>query len=181
MTRCRTLSDLANRLGVTARTLSRWRREWGGFPEASPDGWSLEEVRRWHAGKQRERLARKRTSHRRAARAPVPDAEVEGVGELEQASLDLDTEQKRWATKYRRAKAEQEELRLEQLRGSLIPRAEVESMFAARVHEIAAKLDGLGRSLAPQLAGLTPREIEDRINDATRAIREHFARARPIS
>lgn len=180
--RVKTLTDLAIALQVSQNTVTRWRNNWSGFPKQKKGGWDPEEVRAWHLASLGERADIKRKNMKKAGRAggrPVgPDREVPKFEDVE--SLRLADDEAKWKAAYRKAKAMREMLELQKARGAVVDRDEVESMFAARVHEITSRLDALGRTLAPQLEGLSPREIEARINEHTRAIRIHFARATPI-
>jgi len=191
----RTLQQLAVALEVSSTTIARWRNEWGGFPNRTAKGWDVAATKKWRESKNLERRVKKARAtsvgkrHDRPTYAGRPpkerenDPPADGEVEINQADLslyDLDAEKKRAETQYRRAKAEMAQMQADELKGSLVKRAEVEQMFADRVHEVASKLDGLGRGLAPRLVGLHAREIEKEINAATRAIREHFARARPL-
>lgn len=185
MAKCRTLTELATRLSVSPKTISRWR-QWEGFPEKVDGAWDSVEVRRWQARAVEKRSAQRRLNQSRGARASVIDArdleedESEDEDELEQAVLSFDAEQRKWDLEWRKARAMNEILRNQQMMGELVKKSEVAQQFAVRTHEVTSKLEGLGRKLAPQLFGRTAREIEARINEEVTAIREHFARARPL-
>lgn len=182
----RTLVSLANALQVSTGTLSRWRSQWAGFPKKKRGGWDAEEVRAWHTEAVRERADRKRANNSktrlkqtRTGRPHGPDPEIAPFEDVE--PLRVADEEAKWRAAYRKAKAEREMLELQKARGEVVDRGEVEDMFSSRVHEITARLDAMGRTLAPQLEGLTAREIEARINEHSRGIRIHFARATPIA
>lgn len=182
MAKCRTLTELATRLSVSPKTISRWR-QWEGFPEKVDGAWDSAEVRRWHARAVETRAAQRRLNQSRSRRAPVVKGETEDEEEeddLEQAVLGFDAEQRKWDMEYRKARAQNEMLRNAKLRGELVEKSEVAKMLSLRTQEFLSKLDPLGRKLAPQVFGLNPREIEARINEESRAIREHFARAEPL-
>lgn len=183
MAKCRTLTELATRLSVSPKTISRWR-QWEGFPEKVDGAWDSAEVRRWQVRAVEKRAAQRRLNQSRGTRASVIDAEDleedDEDDDLEQAVLSFDAEQRKWDLEYRKARAQNEQLRNAKLRGELVEKSEVAQQFAARTHEVTSKLEGLGRKLAPQLFGLSAREIEVRINEEVHAIREHFARARPL-
>jgi len=112
-----------------------------------PRGWfELSAVGRWREARERARSAREK--------APLASAEA------------------RW----RMARAQAEEIRLAQLRGTLLDREDVERGRVARLVAVRRRLLALPRSAAPILAGLTPREIEAWLDgwarDAIRAFAE---------
>lgn len=180
-----TLVGLAKALGISRKTLGRWQ-SLPGFPDRGPEGWDSSAIKKWRESQTEERRTKKRVSHKRAARAKktakseVPEQGAEPTP-TEQASLTFADKKAKADAEYREIKAEQALLDLKRSKGLLIPREDVEAMFVERVHEVKTRIGSLGRALAPQLVGkVSPREIESRIDEATREICEHFARAIPV-
>lgn len=183
MRRHETLVSLAKALGVSPKTLGRWRNLWSGFPEKRDGGWDLAEVKKWRRGQTEERRRKKRISHKRAALTdpdPEEDPSAEPT-EREQASLKFADEKLKYEAIYRKAKAERAILDLDIAKGGMIPIEEVEKMFADRVHELRGRMDPMGRTLAPQIVGkIDTMDVQSRIDAETHAICEHFSRALPI-
>jgi hypothetical protein len=177
------LSSCASALGVSVNTLGKWRK-WDGFPPKTEEGWDEEAIRAWYPGAIKARRKVKQRNNARAATLAAkkdtkPKAGEAGFDDFESAQKSSD-EEKRWSAAYRKAKAMREMLELQRIRGEMVPRQDVERMFANRVFEVTARLEAMPKTLAPQLEGLTPLEIASKIAEHVRSIREHFARSPKI-
>ena len=150
--------ELARKLGIAKSTIYRWRADGWGIDDLFDDGWDVEEVREWSKDMKRAR---------RAVLRPPLDASLD---EGEEDSRD-------YGALYRKFKALKEGLNLRQLQGSLVEKAEVETMMAMRISELTTALDSLAAQLAPRLAPL-PREseIQGVLRSAFHELRDHFAR-----
>lgn len=173
----RSLSALAKALDVSRQTLHNWR-QWEGFPEKTAEGWDEKAIRAWYPKAIQARRAKKKKSAARAATlsqtsTPPRDSSFDDFA-TDQRTTD---EEKKWTAAYRKAKAMREMLELQRIRGDMVPKSEVEQMFATRVFEVTSRLDAMSRTLAPQLYGLSVVEIEQKIADHTRSIREYYARS----
>ena len=69
-----------------------------------------------------------------------------------------------WRMALDKARAEIARLELEQLRGTLVARAEVDASQSATAQVIQTDLRGLGRKIAPLLVGLKVNEIQEAID-----------------
>ncbi|MDC0347472.1 helix-turn-helix domain-containing protein [Planctomycetota bacterium] len=154
-----TFEELADQLGIAKSTIYRWRTDGWGIDDLNDGtGWNVEEVREWSKEMKRARRA--------ILRPPM------------EASLDDGDEDPRdYGALYRKFKALKEGINLKQLQGSLVEKAEVETMMAMRISELTTALDSLAAQLAPRLAPLTREsEIQGVLRSAFHELRDHFAR-----
>ncbi|MCB9869698.1 MAG: hypothetical protein H6837_07555 [Planctomycetes bacterium] len=153
--------DLADAVGVDARTVRSWRHL-PDFPGGPRGPWDPEVVTTWAAARRRQSLS-EAAKKREAARG-------HGLPSRDPASI-----------RYRTAKAAREELSLQRLRESLVPREDVEPMLLARAAELRRAFRGLGRSLAGALQGRDPREVQRMIDERVARTLSDFVRARGLS
>lgn len=160
MTTVRTLAELADALEVDFSTAWRWTQS--GIPTEADGSYVVEKVDAWR---------RQRASNSRRRSTAILPRDV-GAPALAPSSED-----KRWATEYRKAKALREVLLLQELRGQVIEIDKVEDLLVARALELRRSLLALGRRLAPVLVGKDVRALQAAIDEETSRILEHYARA----
>lgn len=166
----KTYQELALAAGVSVQTIYRWRK-WGLDRLKDSEGfWKPSEVLEWAAKKKKTRIKQKRPAtefqQRDIEKAPIETTEEEDI-----------EEEKDWSNVYRKAKAEKETILVEQLKGELISRSDMETMFSDRAREVKKQLVSLGKRLAPRLEGLQPREIETEITKETIRICNNYSRS----
>jgi hypothetical protein len=76
--------------------------------------------------------------------------------------------------RFRTARAQQEELRLAQLRDELVPVKEVDAFLIDRHVAAVQQLRSVGPALAPSLVGMDVATIAGRINDRLEAVCLHL-------
>ena len=146
----RTVEELAEALGVTKRTVLRWKKQ--GMPVLPSGAFDVEAVRRWRG---------------------LPDPEPSGEPAPDSAGGDP-------ARAYKREQAELVRLKRLKMAGKLISRREVAREFARRVAAVKAGLLALPRAAAPDLVGLTSeREVIEALKPHVRALLEQYARPLP--
>lgn len=91
--------------------------------------------------------------------------------------LDPDTE--KWVSRYRQAKAKQEEIKLKKITGELVDKQEVEKGRVERILVIKKALLSLPHEMAPALAGLDEREILVTLQERIEKIINNFAGENP--
>ena len=154
---------LAEIFGVSERTVRNWIR--AGLPRLSKRRFDRLQVQTWLARRDGQAVSRP---------APGPDPcqpflPVERGKEFEDSRM-------------KRARADLLELDLKVRRGELVPRAEVQQMFVARIMAVKQGLLSLPRALPPQLMVCqTEREMEPVIFKAVHDLLEGFARDMPES
>lgn len=177
-------SELAAALGVHESTLRRWISA-GGMPGGGDGPWNTEQVRAW-AAQRRSRAARRapvssrlRSDRDSSGTAAVPSTSSErdpAVDLEELRGAALEEEARRHAVRFRRARADREELELARVREALISRSDVEKLLVERALTFKRSLMPLGRRLAPILAGLEARQVQQRLDAEIRAILEEYSR-----
>lgn len=154
-------SDSARILGVDVSTLYRAKDQgWDCYPETFV---------RWQQSRRGER------------KKPGPKPQRKQLDDSPEG-LAMHVQERHWAVLFRRAKAQREQLQLEMLQGSLVPRADVVRLFVSRVSAVRSALVALPRTvvgrldLPPELAALVEREFEAEL----RALLGEFAREHPL-
>lgn len=141
-----TQEEVAQAFKVSVRTVQYWIRD--GMPVAGDGQYDLTEIQAW-------RLMLQGRGGKRKGESDATD--------------------KDWETEYRKFKALLAELDYEKALGEVISKDEVERSRVARVLAVKRALLALPRTLAPQIKGLEPREIEVIIMDRIREIISLFA------
>jgi phage terminase Nu1 subunit (DNA packaging protein) len=135
MTQRMTVAQVAKAMGVHANSVYAWRRS--GCPY-HPDGtMELEAVQSWRA------------------KGEVSDRAGGGNGASDDDGGVVD-----WQTEYRKLKALQERVHLDNLQSSVVDREHVRRWLTAIGTEVKKHLLAMSRRLSPQLAGLPAREIQ---------------------
>jgi len=151
-----TKGKLAAKVGVTRSTIALWEDR-GGFPQPGPDGWDVEEVRRWRDATMAPQGRRRREPG---------DEDSGGVrGDLLQAQAD-----------ERRAKADLANLRLQIEKGLFHKHEDVVAFIASGSAVVKRGLLSLGKSLAPLLVGQDQRTIELLIHRRARELLSRIAK-----
>jgi len=88
----------------------------------------------------------------------------------------LDVQIKKADLAIKTARAEKENLFLEQARGALFSQADVIAAWTERVVAVCAGLEALADRLPPLLVGLSPNDMQPIIKNEIRLLREGFAR-----
>lgn len=81
-----------------------------------------------------------------------------------------------WLERWRKARAQREELALRRDKGELVSQADVAAFQHGRVIETTSALRSVGQALAPSLVGATVEVIAQRIDDRLRRVCNDFAR-----
>ena len=110
---------------------------------------------------------------KRAGKEPPADDPDQGLNECGEP---IDLQAKKADLRWRNARAEKEELLVEQVRESLFSKAEVVTEWTERVLTVCAGLEALADRLPPLLAGLTAKEMQPIIKNEIRLLREGYAR-----
>ena len=84
-------------------------------------------------------------------------------------------QQQKWDAAFRRARAEEKELVVKQLRGKLISIAEIETAWAARVETVTAGLEALINRLPPLLVGKPRRQIAKILKEEIHSLRKAYS------
>ncbi|MCR4321298.1 MAG: terminase small subunit [Candidatus Brocadiaceae bacterium] len=147
-----TQKELGAVFGVSERTVRQWVRE--DMPKLENGYYDILEINTWvlkHGkGKKKDKNSRK---------LEISDTE----------SIDF------WDLQSRKATAELKQVELAKLRGELVSIDEVTQGRVRRVLSLKNSFLGLGRSLAPILAGLSPVEIQAQIDDRVTYILNAYA------
>lgn len=152
------LTKLAEALGIGGRTAARWHSQ--GAPGREPSGYSLEAWRAWQGANVPYRARRGERSH---------DATLaDGPGGGDRKRL------LRAQADERRSKADLAGLKLAIERGDLIAKTDIEAWDRSRIAIVRRGLLGLGRQVAPLVAGLTVGEIEALIARETKSLLTRF-------
>ena len=189
------LSELARRLD-RSRT---WAHEAikKGLPRMADGRFSLDEVRAWMASQKDGRLRehkriRAEVQEENEQKAEVAIAELEEEKAAKRAAQQVFPQDRRGRTdrkvqielgaqdptdRYRRAKAEREELQVAQMKRQLVPRSEVLTLLVARASEFNRALMLSARRMAPKLVGLDVREVQAELEAEARRILESYARS----
>jgi phage terminase Nu1 subunit (DNA packaging protein) len=141
-----TQDDIAKAFDVTERTVRRWIRD--GMPVAQDGSYSLLDIKEW-----RERRSKK------GSKKTKPE----------------DADQPNWESRFRRAKALKAELDYKRAHGELISVEEVEAGRVERILVVKKALLGFPKQVAPQLAGLGPREIQTILDQRIREVIAKFS------
>lgn len=189
------LSELARRLD-RSRT---WAHEAvkKGLPKLADGRYSLDDVRSWMASQKDGRLREQRRARQEAqqetdAKADAVIAEVEAEKAAKQAQQQVFPQDRRGRTdrkvnvalgdqdptdRYRRAKAEREELQVAQMKRQLVPRSEVLTLLVARASEFSRSLMLSARRMAPKIVGRDVREVQAELEAEARRILDIYARS----
>jgi DNA-binding transcriptional MerR regulator len=143
----RTIDELARALNVSVRTVDRWVRD--GLARNAAGLYALADVQAWRRARER--------------RAETDVAEAARGDRI--ARVDA----------YRQAKTRLAEIELEERRGALISRAEVERDEIRRIQAVTQGLENLRRTLPARLEGRPAREIESILATAFDRLRMSFA------
>lgn len=81
-----------------------------------------------------------------------------------------------WEEEYRMWKAKEFQLKFLKLKGDLIPQKDVEAAFVQRIITVKRSLLALPRALAPQLTGLSTRELEVSLRSYIEEIIKNFSK-----
>ncbi len=138
--------------GVTSKTLLEWRR--AGCPQADRGWWVPEEVYRWRVG--------------------LESGASEGESNWQGVKLRAEAE-------YRAAKAAQEEIHLEVLRGKFIPSDQVKEAWADRLTACRVNMFSWIHTLPPFLEGLARVELERVLEEEVRALWEAYSQDGPFT
>jgi hypothetical protein len=84
-------------------------------------------------------------------------------------------QQQKWDAEFRRARAEEKQLVVSQLRGKLISIKEIETAWAGRVETVTSGLEILINRLPPLLVGKSRREIAKILKDEFGNLRKAYA------
>ncbi|WP_286677378.1 MULTISPECIES: hypothetical protein [unclassified Aminobacterium] len=139
--------------GVSPKTLLEWRKM--GCPQESRGWWNPEDVLRWRS------------------QVTSEDGKVE-----DENWIALKTKAD---ALYKQAKAEQEKIRLQELKGLYMKKEEVYSEWANRLAVCKANMFTWSRTLASILVGRNLREIEKIIYDETYLLWEQYYREGPFT
>lgn len=135
-----TTGMLAKVYGVTPRTVQNWTR--AGMPKAAPGGYSLRAVLQW-------------------MRAGAADDGAD-VSEMSLAQKKLYYE-----GRHRAALAELQTMKLETMRGELVPAAQVTDDLRRFCAVLKKEMQGIGREcieeVAPDMDAARVRDLEDRV------------------
>jgi len=129
-----TVREVAERFGVTVRTVHNWKAE--GMP-GGEEGYDLAAIRAWHD----ERHPKAATSR-----------------------SDLQTEKEKWDKEFRRMRFQLAEIDYRMKTGDLLDRGVVEADTREIVRAFRDELLGMAAALAPQLVGLDARQIKEAID-----------------
>jgi phage terminase Nu1 subunit (DNA packaging protein) len=136
---------VAKAFGVAVRTVERWARE--GMPVTSRGEYDLIEIRSWRDFKKQKSTP----------------------GSSTKKNLEY------WDGEFREWKAKKMKKEYMELMGQLIPRASVEKDLIRISLSLKRAFLSLPRTVAPQLAGLDPREIESILSKRVKEIIALFA------
>lgn len=158
---CKTKSELARVLGVTPQTVNAWAHK--GMPTLTDGTFDSETIGAW--------------DRERKARMAIGGRPKSGGG----ADPDY------WLAEQRRHQAAKLELQVRRIRSELVERQWMDEQFAARGLEMRRALQGLARSLPPELvlglpadlATRTAKAIQARLEDEFRQLCNHYARSLP--
>ncbi len=125
-----TQEQLARIFGKSVRTIANWAKD--GMPQRSDGRYSITDIQLWRMDKN------------------LQQRSVDDHGDKVQRSV----------AKYRDIKARREEIKLKKELGELIPREQVETGLIQLATVLKINFLSLPRTLAPQLVGMEPREIE---------------------
>src|SRR4030042_6057260 len=157
------LAEVAAHFGKSLRQVQRWRQK--GMPCLSGGRFDLLLIQSW-------------LDQRQGVRGPGRP----GPEEKKQWNLPPESGKDFWDKEGKKWQAQQRELDYRQRKGELVERKEVEALFVARVLEVTQGLEGLSRSLPPQLIHCRDeREMQVIISREVRALRERYARPLPKS
>lgn len=171
----KTLADAARALGRKRSTLSEWARHYGcpcRGRDKTARGYDLRKVRRWapeHGYSVDEKTGRIVGDLRGHSPKPEADADADGE-EKPSVVLRLRTAQ----ADERKAKAELVQLQLEERKGELVSREEVEEEQRKDHLYLRGELLSLPR-LGPKLAGLTALEIQAVLKDKVETLMRRFS------
>jgi len=126
-----TQEQVSKVFNVSERTVREWVSD--GMPKRSDGRYSIKDIQEWRFLK----------NH---------GGSSAGVGKRAKGS--------HWEEEYRKYKALTEELKYQQTVGKLVPREEIEEGLIQITVAIKRAFLSIPRSMAPQLIGLEPREIE---------------------
>lgn len=174
-----TLDELAEVLGVTLPTVEGWIHSGTGMPVNGDGSYSPAAVRAW----------RRKLTSRNRRRGPEPafpqdkthrtdrSARSGSNGAQDAGTGTHDPEMQR----FRRLRADKEELQLRKARGELISREEIDRMFTARMIAFRRSLMDLARRMAPILTcgcpqGKTQLEVQALLEEEVRNILLSYAR-----
>lgn len=191
--------ELAEACGVQLQTVRVWMRRPDPPPRRADGHWDVDSVLAWRARIGTARVRQEQLLDRvagdpadgsaspsRSISAESDDAETAPVTAAPTADWigeDRDgvevgvtvREQRRWETRYRRARALAAELEVRRRRGELVEAAEVEGMLTRRASAFRQSLLGLCRRMAPVLAPpMEERDVEARLRTECRAILQRY-------
>lgn len=141
-----TQEKVAKAFGVAVRTVERWVKE--GMPVTATGEYDLIEIRGWKEFRS-QKISPGKSSTKK----------------------DLE----HWEAEYREFKSKKMKMEYMELMGNLIPRESVEKDLIRISLSIKRAFLSLPRTVAPQLAGLDPREIETILSKRVREIISLFA------
>jgi len=136
---------VAKVFGVAVRTVERWAKD--GMPVTPQGRYDLLEIRAWRTIKNQRKNS--------------------GTGKNNNVDL--------WDSRYRECKAKLAEIALKKAVGELLPRETVEADLVHISLTVKRAFLGLPRQVAPQLAGLEPRQIESLLSTRIQEIIGKFA------
>lgn len=125
-------------------------------------------------GKGRDLQPRKRRNPPDVAGRPPPDPGAGADPDYSQSR----TIREREDARFRKIKADQAQLDLDLAKGKVHSLEQCEELQVRKIAVVKRKLLGLGRELAPHLAGLDPRQIQAAIDKRTAEIVQSFADGR---
>ena len=153
----KTIAELARAQGVSRPTIYTWKKK--GMP-VEPDGsFDLEKITAWRATWDVEDL---------------PVVQMAG-GSAEGGPDDCET-MAFWETRFRRARALNQELDLKVKKKRLIPAEEVDDMLIQRAREFKRELLDRGRRLALRCSNKDSKQIAEILEADTIAILEKYSR-----
>ena len=145
------LVALANYLDVSPATLQKWELM-AGFPIKGPDGFHVESVARWAVNNAEiKKNMRNKVSASTGLESSLVVDDLEDDFSSVSGSPNLE--------RYRKARAEQEELKLAVQKNELVKLADYIQAEATRYAIFKRSLEGLTNSLPPRLQNLTPDEM----------------------
>ena len=142
----RNATDLAQAVGVSKATVSRWKRK--GLPLNAKGLITIAQAEAWRA-------TQKSQVGKHDGDALIPD---------EATSLSDDVEGKKALTQYRRAKAAKEMIAVRALRGELVPLEEIDGLLVQRALEFRRGLEALENKLParfPEVAAKLKAALHD--------------------
>lgn len=138
--RVTTQAALARRLGVSDRTIRNWQNQ--GMPRNDDGSYCLSSVEEWRDAQ---------------VHGNTDEDDIEVLSGRAKNRRELE----RWSIEWRKARAIAETLRVQQMRGTLIDRAEVEAEWAKRAAVVRMDLQMAADALPASLEGQSAARIRE--------------------